>query len=197
MASGQKNSWLRTCGWPSLILAVAWAVTGRISFLLDVDHVLVTPAFFIPEAFALAFALRFGAGVWPGIFVGHQLLILGRDLPIWAGLGVSAANTLEAVLAVWLFRRLQGSIDMDNVRSWALLQAMVFLVLQPFCATLGTASLLAGGVIGDPQAWLAAGLNWWSGSGMAQSQLAPLLLILLHPRARVSWARQIVSFRLW
>jgi PAS domain S-box-containing protein len=184
--------WLRTCGWPSLILAIAWAVTGRISFLLDVDHVLVTPAFFIPEAFSLAFALRFGAGVWPGIFIGHQLLILGRDLPVLAGLGVSAANTLEAVLAVWLFRRLQGNIDMDNVRSWVLLQAMVFLVLQPFCATLGIASLFAGGVIGDPQAWLAAGLNWWSGSGMAQSQLAPLLLILLHPRARVSWARQIV-----
>jgi len=184
--------WLRTCGWPSLILAVAWAVTGRISFFLDVDHVLVTPAFFFPEAFSLAFALRFGAGVWPGIFVGHQLLILGSGLPVWAGLGVSAANTLEAGLAVWLFRRLQGKSNMDDVRSWVLLQAMVFLVLQPFCATLGTASLLAGGVIGDPQAWLAAGLNWWSGSGMAQSQLAPLLLILLHPRARVSWARQIV-----
>ncbi len=192
MASGQKESWLRACGWPSLILAVAWAVTGRMSFILDVDHVLVTPAFFIPEAFALAFVLRFGAGVWPGIFIGHQFLILGRDLPVLAGLGVSAANTLEAVLAVWLFRRLQGNIDMDNVRSWVLLQAMVFLVLQPFCATLGTASLLAGGVIGDPQAWLAAGLNWWSGSGMAQSQLAPLLLILLHPHARVSWAKQIV-----
>ncbi len=192
MASGQKESWLRACGWPSLILAVAWAVTGRISFFLDVDHVLVTPAFFIPEAFALAFALRFGAGVWPGIFIGHQFLILGRDLPVLAGLGVSAANTLEAVLAVWLFRRLQGNIDMDNVRSWVLLQAMVFLVLQPFCATLGIASLFAGGVIGDPQAWLAAGLNWWSGSGMAQSQLAPLLLVLLHPHARVSWAKQIV-----
>jgi PAS domain S-box-containing protein len=192
MASGQKESWLRTCGWPSLILAVAWAVTGRMSFLLDVDHVLVTPAFFIPEAFALAFVLRFGAGVWPGIFIGHQFLILGRDLPVLAGLGVSAANTLEAVLAVWLFRRLQGNIDMDNVRSWVLLQAMVFLVLQPFCATLGITSLLAGGVIGDPQAWLAAGLNWWSGSGMAQSQLAPLLLILLHPHTRLSWAKQIV-----
>ena len=184
--------WLRTYGWPSLILAVAWAVTGRMSFLLDVDHVLVTPIFFIPEAFALAFALRFGAGVWPGIFVGHQVLILGRDLPVLAGIGVSTANTLEAVLAVWLFRRLQGNIDMDNVRSWVLLQAMVFLVLQPFCAALGISSLFAGGVIGDPQAWLAAGLNWWSGSGMAQSQLAPLLLILLHPHTRVSWAKQIV-----
>jgi PAS domain S-box-containing protein len=184
--------WLRTHGWPSLILAVVWAVTGRISFLLNVDHVLVTPAFFFPEAFSLAFALRFGAGVWPGIFVGHQLLILGSGLPVWAGLGVSAANTLEAVLAVWLFRRLQGKSDMDDLRSWVLLQAMVFLVLQPFCATLGTGSLLASGVIGDGQAWLTAGLNWWSGSGMAQSQLAPLLLVLLHPRARVSWAMQIV-----
>ena len=184
--------WLRACGWPSLILAVAWAVTGRISFWLDVEHVLVTPAFFFPEAFALAFALRFGAGVWPGIFVGHQLLILGRGLPVMAGLGVSAANTLEAVLAVWLFRRLQGLSDMDDVRSWVLLQAMIFLVLQPFCAALGTGSLFAGGVIGDGQAWLTAGLNWWSGSGMAQSQLAPLLLILLRPHARISWARQII-----
>ena len=193
MLSGQKESWLRTCGWPSLILAAAWAITGHISFWLDVDHQLVTPAFFFPEAFALAFALRFGAGVWPGIFVGHQLLISGSNLPVLAGLGVSAANTLEAVLAVWLFRRLQGKSDIDDVRSWVLLQSMVFFVLQPFCATLGTGSLFASGVIGDGQAWLAAGLNWWSGSGMAQSQLAPLLLVLLHPRAqRVSWPRQIV-----
>jgi len=184
--------WLRAYGWPSLILAVAWGVTGRISFFLDVEHVLVTPAFFFPEAFALAFALRFGAGVWPGIFVGHQLLILGSGLPVMAGLGVSAANTLEAVLAVWLFRRLQGKSEMDGVRSWVLLQAMIFLVLQPFCAALGTGSLFAGGVIGDRQAWLTAGLNWWSGSGMAQSQLAPLLLILLRPHARISWARQII-----
>jgi hypothetical protein len=93
--------WLRTYGWPSLILAVAWAVTGRMSFLLDVDHVLVTPIFFIPEAFALAFALRFGAGVWPGIFVGHQVLILGRDLPVLAGLGVSMALPWMESLYVW------------------------------------------------------------------------------------------------
>jgi len=176
-----------------VILAAAWAITGHISFWLDVDHQLVTPAFFFPEAFSLAFALRFGAGVWPGIFVGHQLLISGSNLPVLAGLGVSAANTLEAVLAVWLFRRLQGKSDIDDVRSWALLQFMVFFVLQPFCATLGTGSLFASGVIGDGQAWLAAGLNWWSGSGMAQSQLAPLLLVLLHPRARrISWPKQIV-----
>lgn len=184
--------WLRTCGWPSLILAAAWAITGRISFWLDVDHELVTPAFFFPEAFALAFALRFGAGVWPGIFVGHQLLILGSGLPVLAGLGVSAANTLEALLAVWLFRRLQGKSDLNDLRSWVLLQGMVFLVLQPFCAAVGTGSLFAAGVIGDGQAWMAAGLNWWSGSGMAQSQLAPLLLVLLHSHARVSWLRQIV-----
>ena len=192
MLSGQKESWLRTYGWPSLILAAAWAITGRISFWLDVDHQLVTPAFFFPEAFSLAFALRFGAGVWPGIFVGHQLLVSGSNLPVLAGLGVSAANTLEAVLAVWLFRRLQGTSDIGDVRSWVLLQSMVFLVLQPFCAALGTGSLFASGVIMDGQAWLAAGLNWWSGSGMAQSQLAPLLLVLLHPRARISWPRQIV-----
>jgi len=184
--------WLRNCGWPSLIVAAAWAITGRISFLLEVDHVLVTPAFFFPEAFALAFALRFGPGIWPGIFVGHQLLILGRDLPVMAGLGVSAANSLEAILAVWLFRRLGGKTDIHDVRSWALLQAMIFLVLQPFCAALGTGSLFAAGVIGDPEAWKAAALNWWSGSGMSQSQFAPLLLVLLNPRTRVSWPRQIV-----
>jgi len=184
--------WLRHCGWPSLIVAAAWAITGRISFLLEVDHVLVTPAFFFPEAFALAFALRFGPGIWPGIFVGHQLLILGRDLPVMAGLGVSAANSLEAILAVWLFRRLGGKTDIYDVRSWALLQAMIFLVLQPFCAALGTGSLFAAGVIGDQEAWKAAALNWWSGSGMAQSQIAPLLLVLLTSRAPVSWLRQIV-----
>ena len=106
------NSWLRTSGLPSLILALAYAFSGRLSFLAEVDHLIVTPVFFAPEAIALAFALRFGAGIGPGVFFGQMFLALSRDLALPAALAISAVNSLEAVGAVLLYRKMGGRLGL-------------------------------------------------------------------------------------
>ena len=185
-------SWLRQSGGPALVLTILYAFSGRLSFLAEVDHVLVTPIFFAPEAIALAFALRFGAGIWPGIFLGQLLLALHRDLVPSAALAISIINSLEAILAVWGYRKMGGQQGLYDLRSWITLQGMIFLLLQPFSATFGTLSLSAVGVVSDFPTWVRAWQDWWIGNAVAQSQLTPLLLLLLQREARKSWGQKVL-----
>ena len=174
-----------------LVLGLLYAFTGRLSFLAQVDDVLVTPVLFIPEGIALAFALRFGARIWPGIFLGQLVLALHQGLLLPPALAISGINSLEAVGAVWLYRRLGGQANLYDLRSWLSLQGLVFLILQPFSATLGTLTLAAAGVIGDSPAWVVSWQNWWIGNSVAQSQLTPLLLLLMDRANRIGWAKKI------
>ena len=185
------NSWLRTSALPSVVLALLYAFSGRLSFLTQVELLIVTPVFFMPEAFALAFALRFGPGIWPGVFVGQLLLALSRDLLPSAALAISAINSVEAILAVYFYRRMEGRLGLYDLRSWITFQGLVFLILQPFSATLGTLSLAAGGIIPDFPTWVNAWKDWWLGNSVAQSQLAPLVLLLLQRETRSGWMRKI------
>ena len=185
------NSWLRTSALPSVVLAILYAFSGRLSFLAQVDHVLVTPVFFAPEAFALAFALRFGPGIWPGVFIGQLILALSRDLLPSAALAISAINSLEALLAIWLYHRLGGQTHLYDLRSWLVLQGLIFLILQPFSATLGTLSLAASGIIPDFPSWVNSWKNWWLGNAIAQSQMTPLLLLLMYRPTRIGWAKKV------
>ena len=174
------------------VLAVLYVLTGRISFLAQVENVLVTPVFFIPEAIALAFALRFGPRIWPGIFFGQLGLALIQGLPVLPALAISAINSLEAVGAVWFYRRLAGENTLYDLRSWLVLQGLIFLILQPFSATLGTLTLAAVGVVSDFPSWVSSWQNWWIGNAVAQSQLTPLLLLLLDKNSRAGWAKKIL-----
>lgn len=184
--------WLQKHGLSSLLLAVIYPFSGWLSFFTQVDHVIVTPIFFIPEAFALAFALRFGTGIWPGVFLGQLVLALSRDLIPSAALMISAINSLEAVGAAWIFRRLDGRTTVYDLRSWIVLQGMAFLLLQPFSATWGTLTLATHGIIQDFPDWTDAWQEWWVGNAVAQSQMTPLLLLLMNRESRVGWVKKVV-----
>lgn len=169
--------WLRAHGRQALVLAVLYFVFGHASFLVQVDDVLVTPVLFASEGIALAMALRFGAAVWPGVFAGQLVLALSRGLAPWPAVSISAVNSLEVVLAVFLFRAFKLDATLPRARDLAGLLLLVFFVLQPFSATLGNATLWAGGIIDRaelPTSWL----SWWIGNSFGQMLVAPLLLAL-------------------
>ena len=169
--------WLRAHGRQALVLAVLYFLFGHASFFVQVDDVLVTPVLFAPEGIALAMALRFGAAVWPGVFAGQLALALSLGLAPWPAVSISAINSLEAVLAVFLFRAFKLEATLPRARDLAGLLLLVFLVLQPFSATLGNATLWAGGIV-EPAGLPASWLNWWIGNSFGQMLVAPLLLAL-------------------
>lgn len=163
----------------SLVLAAAYFLFGQASFLVQVDDVIVTPVLFAPEGIALAMALRFGAGVWPGVLAGQLLLALSRGLAFPPSFAIAAANSAEVVLAVLLFRAFKLEASLPGARDLAGLLLLVFLVLQPFSATLGTVTLQLAGVM-PPGDWPSAWIDWWIGNSLGQMLVAPLLLALLH-----------------
>ena len=169
--------WLQTHGRQALVLAVLYFVLGHASFLVRVDDVLVTPVLFAPEGIALAMALRFGAAVWPGVFIGQLALALSRGLAPLPAASISAINSLEVLLAVFLFRAFKLDAGLSRARDLAGLLLLIFFVLQPFSATFGNATLWAGGIVDQsqlPTSWV----NWWIGNAFGQMLIAPLLLAI-------------------
>jgi PAS domain S-box-containing protein len=169
--------WWHAHGQQSLALAVLYFLFGHASFLVRVDDVLVTPVLFAPEGIALAMVLRFGAGVWPGVFAGQLVLALSRGLAPLPSFSISAINSIEAALAVMLFRALKLDATLPRARDLAGLFLLIFLVLQPFSATLGNITLLWSGIV-DGSSLATSWLNWWIGNSFGQMLVAPLLLAL-------------------
>ncbi|TXI20741.1 MAG: PAS domain S-box protein [Nitrosomonas sp.] len=161
-----------------LILAALYFFFGYISFFTTVSHHIVTPVFFVAEGIALAAIIFFGIRVWPGIFFGQLALSLSTGLELAPSLIISAINSIEALIGFTLFRYWKLDPSISKVRDLSHLHIMIFLVLQPFSATLGTLTLFAFNAIQESQHYLQAWINWWLGNCMGQFLITPFLLIL-------------------
>ncbi len=166
----------------SCVLACLYFLFGQASFHVSVQNHVLTPVFFAPEGIALAAVILFGPGLWPGIVVGQWLLGLNAGLPFGIALAIGLANGFEGLVGSFVFGFLNLRADLKRLTDLLWLLTMVFLVLQPLSATLGMLALRQGHVSIEPFFMSREWLNWWSGNGIAQSQLTPLLLILFSRR---------------
>ncbi|MBJ7392119.1 MAG: PAS domain S-box protein, partial [Chthoniobacterales bacterium] len=179
----RMSAWMRMQGAKSLALAALYFVFGHASFLVQVNNAVVTPVLFAPEGIALAMAIRFGPGIWPGVFVGQLCLALSRGLPLTPALLISAVNSIESAAGAWLFRRARLDQSLGRARDLAGLMLMIFFLLQPFSATSGMLSLWMSGMAANsslPVLWI----NWWIGNCMGQSLITPILLLWMSGQRR-------------
>ncbi|HQW19057.1 MAG TPA: EAL domain-containing protein [Rhodocyclaceae bacterium] len=168
-----------------LLVATLYFFSGQASFSLSVSHGIVTLVVFLAEGFALSAAIIWGRRIWPGIFLGQLLLALFNNLAWPLALGVSVINSIEAIIGATLFRRMNIRLEYDRLRDVGLLLTLIFLILQPFSATLGVLLLWSGGVI-DNASLQNAWLSWWLGNSLGQTIMTPLLLTLSVSRLTLS-----------
>jgi signal transduction histidine kinase len=162
-------------------LAALYLVAARFGLMLDAVAgfaTLVWP----PTGIALAAVLLYGYRVWPGIFIGAALANLLSGAPIVVALGIGVGNTAEALVGVYLVRRIRSfNAALDSVRA-----AVTFILLAGvgaplISATIGVASLYAGGVIVGSQiieTWRA----WRVGDMMGALLVAPIILVWSTPQ---------------
>lgn len=124
-----------------LVLAALYFTSGHISFLITVSHFIITPVFFVAEGIALAAIILLGRRIWPGILLGQLALALSTGLEFLPSLTISAINSIEAIIGAILFRRWKLDSALNSIHDFSRLVAMIFLILQPFSATFGTATL--------------------------------------------------------
>ena len=159
-------------------LAALYFIFGHISFLTTVSHYIVTPVFFVPEGIALAAVIVLGRRVWPGILLGQLALAMSTGLEFLPSLIIALINSVEALIGATLFRRWKLSLAINSVRDLSRLMLMIFLILQPFSATLGITTLLTFDVIQESQSQFQAWAYWWFGNCMGQFLITPFLLVL-------------------
>ena len=172
---------------PTVILAFLYFVTGKLTLSTLNSHTIITAGMFPPEGIALAFVIYFGRKVWPGIFVGQFLLAVSGEIGFLPALMISTVNTLEALLGLWLFRRLRLDPALKSVKDILGFSTMVLLVLQPFSSILGNLILWVFGSVSGSSLPLSI-FWWWFGNSTAQLLLTPFILqlfLLPKPRSRI------------
>jgi len=170
------------------VLALTYAVLGGIGLAMAIPPGYASPIF--PAAgVALAVTLTSRGRLLPGVWLGSFLLNVSLATfqgHLSAGALVTAASIalgafLQAALGAWLILRIR-SLRWESLLTER--DSLIFLALggPAAClvsASVGTATLVATGVIGTPQ----AGFTWWSwyvGDTIGVLVFAPLTLIWLR-----------------
>lgn len=159
----------------NFILAFLYVLTGKLSTIIFVSKKIITFSVFIPEGIALAFALYFGKSIIPGIFLGQVILALINHLNIFEAIGIGIINSLEALIAIYLFNKFKLSTTLKNFKDFFYLIGIIIFILQPFSTFFGNLVLSIGGKFN-----LQNMFYWWIGNVLGQILFTPFLLILFN-----------------
>jgi signal transduction histidine kinase/integral membrane sensor domain MASE1/CheY-like chemotaxis protein len=138
-----------------------------------------------PTGIALAALLVIGRAATPGIWLGALAANFTIGEPLITALGIATGNTLEALTAVWLLRKVGFNGALERLRDVLALLALGAGVAPVVSATVGTTSLCATGL----QPWSAFGSLWkvwWLGDAMGVILAGPVVLTWVRAR-RLHW----------
>ena len=141
-----------------------------------------------PTGIAIAGLLLGGIRLWPAVWLGALVVNATTSAPLWTALLVATGNTLEAVIATAVLRRMSAFDIAFRRLGGVLVFVAVAVVASPMVsATIGTATLTAAGI--QPLSRFAAvWFDWWLGDALGAMVVAPPILTIaaslpLPPRA--------------
>ena len=170
---GSRDWALRTS-----LLLVAYYLTGRVGLAVPPFGAHVT-LIWPPAGIALAALLRFGLGVWPGVWLGSMVVALSIGTPIWLAALIAFGNTLGPLLGAWVMQRDGLHVALDRRRDLWLFGSIGVGFSMVVPAINGTFWLAAGGVVAwaeAPTVWA----YWWLGDAMGALVVGIPLLTLSH-----------------
>jgi PAS domain S-box-containing protein len=131
-----------------------------------------------PTGIALASLLMWGPRLWPAIWLGAFAVNATTSAPLWTAVVVASGNTLEAVVATWMLRRIPlFDFSFRRVADVLTFVGVAAVACTTVSATVGTATLCAAGV----QSWQRFGVvwfNWWLGDALGALVVAPAVLTI-------------------
>ena len=176
-----------------IAVAVAYLVVGWLGLAMAFVHGNISPVF-PATGIAVAAVLVFGYRAWPAVAVGAGVLTASTGAPALAVIGIAIGNTLEALAAAAVARRVGGmQLALDRLPRVAWFVAAVLLA-PAVAASFGTASLAVTGV--EPQAgttWVDAWRVWWLGDVLGAVVVAPAVLALAAAVRWVRWADRVAE----
>ena len=187
---------LRNLRLPSLryaagVLALAGAYYGAAKVGQTLRYTASVAAIWPPAGLGIAALYLWGLRWWPGVLLGEIVvnahLLVEDTIPLGSLLGQQTGNMAEIIVGALLLRRLIGpNAAMDRVEQFGPM-LLALGTATAISATVGTVSMLAGGVIDAADAttfWR----TWWLGDTSGGLVVLPLMLAWAqHPSA--AWRR--------
>jgi signal transduction histidine kinase len=173
-----------------VLLAAAYYGAAKVGQTLR--YTASVSAIWPPAGLGIAALYLWGLRWWPGVLLGEilvngELFLDDRTFPIGSLVGQQAGNMAEIIVGALLLRRLIGpNAAMDRVEQvGGMLVALG--VATAISATVGTLSMVAGGVVDDSGAtefWR----TWWLADMSGGLVVLPLVLAWAH-HPIVVWRR--------
>jgi signal transduction histidine kinase len=162
-----------------LTLAVLYRGVAQVGYELQFAGPVAAVAW-LPVGVGIAFLYLRGLQYWPGVLLGDLLANDYGALPIGSAIGQTCGNVLEVVVATMLLRKLLP--DGAPLRSVGGLGRMLIAIAAgtAVSATIGTLSLLLGGVV-EVEALVRVWRTWWLGDASGALIVLPLALAWAQP----------------
>jgi signal transduction histidine kinase len=169
------------------VVAAAYIGGAKLGLELSVAHGVITPVW-PPTGIALAALLLLGPRYWPAIAVGAFVSNATSGASPDVAAAISCGNTLEALAAVYLLRRVDFRPSLDRARDVLWLTLLAAFVSTAIAATIGVTTLA---IDGAPAAspYGSAWVLWWLGDAMGDLLVAPVILIVATRRPRFDRGR--------
>ena len=157
-------------------LGLAYFAAAKGGLALAYENSSVT-AVWPPTGIALAALVLGGRRLWPGVALGALLANSSTGVPLFTVLGITAGNTLEALIGAHLLVRVAGfRPSLERARDVLALAVLAAMLSTMVSATVGVASLYAGHAISAGE--LASGWRtWWLGDLGGDLLVAPLVFV--------------------
>jgi PAS domain S-box-containing protein len=156
------------------LVAAVYFGGAKLGLNLAVGHGVITPVW-PPTGIAIAALLLLGPRLWPAVAIGALAGNATSGVSLWVAAGIAVGNTLEAVLAAYLLRRLSFRTSFERVQD-VVRFACVAAAACAVAATNGVTVLaLADSDAASPHGsrWLL----WWLGDTTGALLVAPLILV--------------------
>ena len=173
-----------------MLLAAAYYGAAKVGQTLR--YTASVAAIWPPAGLGIAALYLWGLRWWPGILLGElvvnaELLLGDSSFPVGSLVGQQAGNMAEIIVGALLLHRLIGpGAAMDRIEQVGRTLVAVGLATA-ISATVGTVSMLAGGVVDDADAgefWR----TWWLGDTSGGLVVVPLMLAWAHD-PKDAWRR--------
>lgn len=159
----------------AIAVAIVYFAAAEFGLSLASVHTNVSPVW-PPTGVAIAALLIFGRSFWPAILLGALGANLLTHVSVATAAGIAVGNTLEALTAWYLLRRVQPPHKTFESIVGVSQFVLFAVVLSPaVSATIGTLSLCLGGAArwsNFTYLWL----TWWLGDGFGALVVAPFLI---------------------
>jgi signal transduction histidine kinase len=173
-----------------LVLAAAYYGSAKIGQTLR--YTASVAAIWPPAGLGIAALYLWGLRWWPAVFLGElavngELLVDDTGLPPGSLIGQQAGNMAEIIVGALLLRRLIGRRAALDRPEQVVGMLFALGIATAISATVGTASMFAGGVIGESELahfWR----TWWLGDTAGGLVVLPFLLAWV-PRPAKAWRR--------